>query len=225
MGDELHKDVALEMSIVDDKREISLLMSEKESLEQSIERLVAIKNTVEKYGVCRATMETVDPNSELVNLGLVPSYENLSVTPVKDGNATLILEGVVEAILAVEKSIEIINTKLSDKISTMPEFYQDELKKAAEKDDDEGGKYGDVEYADEKNKKYPIDTEKHVRAAWSYICMKRNAAKYTEDELKTIKSRIKKAAKKFGIEINEDGKLELSQEGLLSNSLSSDSCN
>ena len=30
-------------------------------------------------------------------------------------------------------------------------------------------KYGDVQFADPTNKKYPIDTEEHVRAAWSYI--------------------------------------------------------
>ncbi len=29
--------------------------------------------------------------------------------------------------------------------------------------------YGDVEFADPTNEKYPIDTTEHVRAAWSYI--------------------------------------------------------
>jgi hypothetical protein len=65
-------------------------------------------------------------------------------------------------------------------------------------------KYGDVTFADPVNKKYPIDTEDHVRAAWSYINHKDNAAKYDADEVKTIKNRIKKAAKKFDIEIEED---------------------
>jgi hypothetical protein len=65
-------------------------------------------------------------------------------------------------------------------------------------------KYGDVEFADPVNNKYPIDTEEHVRAAWSYINHKDNAAKYDADEVRTIKSRIKKAAKKFDIEISDD---------------------
>lgn len=65
-------------------------------------------------------------------------------------------------------------------------------------------KYGDVTYADPTNKKYPIDTEEHVRAAWSYINHKDNAAKYDADEVTTIKNRIKKAAKKFDIEISAD---------------------
>lgn len=65
-------------------------------------------------------------------------------------------------------------------------------------------KYGDVEFADTVNNKYPIDTEEHVRAAWSYINHADNAAKYDADEVKTIKNRIKRAAKKLGVEIESD---------------------
>jgi hypothetical protein len=65
-------------------------------------------------------------------------------------------------------------------------------------------KYGDVEFADPVNNKYPIDDEKHIRAAWSYINHEDNAAKYDKDEVDTIKDRIKRAAKKHGIEISED---------------------
>jgi hypothetical protein len=60
--------------------------------------------------------------------------------------------------------------------------------------------YGDVEFADPVNNKYPIDTPEHVRAAWSYINHQDNAAKYDADEVKTIKSKIKAAAKKQGVE-------------------------
>ena len=56
-------------------------------------------------------------------------------------------------------------------------------------------KYGDVEFADLTNNKYPIDTPEHVRAAWNYINHKDNAAKYDADEVELIKNRIKKAAK------------------------------
>ena len=65
-------------------------------------------------------------------------------------------------------------------------------------------KYGDVEFADPVNKKYPINTPQHVRAAWSYIHHKDNAAKYDADEVVLIKNRIKQAAKKVGVEISED---------------------
>lgn len=64
--------------------------------------------------------------------------------------------------------------------------------------------YGDVDFADPTNKKYPIDTAEHVRAAWSYINHKDNAAKYEKGEVETIKGRIKKAAKKHGVEIADD---------------------
>ena len=64
--------------------------------------------------------------------------------------------------------------------------------------------YGDVAFADPVNNKYPIDTAEHVRAAWSYINHTDNASKYGKDEVKTIKGRIKRAAKKHGVEISED---------------------
>ena len=78
------------------------------------------------------------------------------------------------------------------------------------------GDYGDVDYADpgyqDDNKpRYPIDTKEHVKAAWSYINQSGNASKYTASQLSSIKSKIKAAAKKFGIDISENsaGPLDL----------------
>lgn len=51
-------------------------------------------------------------------------------------------------------------------------------------------KYGDVKFADEKNKKYPIDTPEHIRAAWNYINKPKNAAKYDAADVKAIKAKI-----------------------------------
>jgi len=65
-------------------------------------------------------------------------------------------------------------------------------------------KYGDVKFADPTNSKYPIDTKEHAKAAWSYINKSKNAAKYSASDLKGIKSRIKTACKKFGVEISAD---------------------
>ena len=62
--------------------------------------------------------------------------------------------------------------------------------------------YGDVKFADPVNNKYPIDTPKHIRAAWSYINHKDNAAKYDKGEAAKIKRHIKAAAKKAGVEIS-----------------------
>lgn len=69
--------------------------------------------------------------------------------------------------------------------------------------------YGNVAYADpgyrkDGKKRYPVDTEEHVRAAWSYINQKRNGAMYSAEQLSRIKARIKRAAKKFGITIGAD---------------------
>lgn len=66
--------------------------------------------------------------------------------------------------------------------------------------------YGDVAYADpgyqkDGKKRYPIDTEEHVRAAWSYINQADNASLYSPEHLKTVKAHIEFAAKKFNIEI------------------------
>ena len=55
--------------------------------------------------------------------------------------------------------------------------------------------YGDVKYADEKNKKYPIDTEAHIRAAYNYISQAKNAAKYSTSEVAAIKRKIVSAWK------------------------------
>src|ERR1700747_835999 len=67
------------------------------------------------------------------------------------------------------------------------------------------GKYGDVRFADEKNKKYPIDTEAHVRAALSYWGVSKNRAKYSSEYQKTIGGKIRAAAKKLGIGTSDDG--------------------
>jgi hypothetical protein len=64
--------------------------------------------------------------------------------------------------------------------------------------------HGDVEFADPINNKYPLENAGHVRSAWSYINQDRNADKYDKDEVRLIKDRIVKAAKKFDVEIDPD---------------------
>ncbi len=76
----------------------------------------------------------------------------------------------------------------------------------ADKKDDKKKKepYGEVEYADDglradKKKRYPIDTEEHVRAAASYFGMEKNRSKYSSEDQKKIDAKINAAKKKFGI--------------------------
>lgn len=60
--------------------------------------------------------------------------------------------------------------------------------------------YGDTRYADpgyqsDKKKRYPIDTEEHIRAAWNYIHKHRDEDKYSPEHRKAIESRILRAWK------------------------------
>jgi hypothetical protein len=79
-------------------------------------------------------------------------------------------------------------------VETCPECGIDieaEITKREDVNPKEGeNKYGDVKFADEKNKKYPIDTEAHIRAAWNYINKAKNAAKYSSEEVAAIKRKI-----------------------------------
>jgi hypothetical protein len=66
----------------------------------------------------------------------------------------------------------------------------------------------DVQYADpgyqaDKRKRYPLDTEKRVKAAWSYINKDENAAKYKKTQLNKVRGAIKAAMKKLGIKATE----------------------
>lgn len=75
---------------------------------------------------------------------------------------------------------------------------EDEISKAG---DGAEKPYGDVTYADpgyqkDGKKRYPVDTAKHIKAAWSYIGQEKNAAKYKPAEVKKIKSKIASAWKK-----------------------------
>lgn len=71
----------------------------------------------------------------------------------------------------------------------------------------EGTDYADPGYQSDKKKRYPLTSAKRVRAAWGFINQKANADKYTSTQVKRIKGKIKKAAKKFGIDIAQETEL------------------
>lgn len=66
-----------------------------------------------------------------------------------------------------------------------------------------GTHYADPGLQPDGKKRYPLDSEKECRAAWSYISMPRNAAKYSPEDLAKVKSAILTAGKKFGIQFAE----------------------
>jgi phage head maturation protease len=50
--------------------------------------------------------------------------------------------------------------------------------------------YADPGYQADGRKRYPIDTDEHIRAAWAYIHQPGNARRYTEGQLARIEARI-----------------------------------
>ena len=62
-------------------------------------------------------------------------------------------------------------------------------------------KYGDTTFGDPVNKKYPIDSPGRIKAAWAYVHQPSNAEKYTAAELRTIKARIRRAARARAVEL------------------------
>jgi len=67
-----------------------------------------------------------------------------------------------------------------------------------------GSKFADPGYQKDGRKRYALDNEKEVRAAWSYINQAKNAAKYDPADLARVKARIKRAMNKLGITIGAD---------------------
>ena len=63
--------------------------------------------------------------------------------------------------------------------------------------DDEDGRFADPGYQPDGKKRYKLNTEKQVRAAWSYIHMPKNRKFYTKEQLKHIEDAIIKAWKEM----------------------------
>jgi len=63
---------------------------------------------------------------------------------------------------------------------------------ADRRDDDQGGgvAYADPGYRPDGRQRYPIDNERHIRAAWAYIHQAHNAGRYTPAQLQHVKARI-----------------------------------
>jgi hypothetical protein len=82
----------------------------------------------------------------------------------------------------------------------------------------ESAPYGDVPYADDglqddHVKRYPVDTGAHAKAAWSFINMAANAAKYSAADLATVKGKILTALHHFDVEVT--GEHALPRDGLV----------
>jgi Caudovirus prohead serine protease len=86
--------------------------------------------------------------------------------------------------------------------------FRDEFPATLEVDEATGKPYGNVMYADpgyQKDgvKRYPLDTDAHIRAAWSYINQAKNASKYSSSDLAKIKAKIRAAMKRIGADVSD----------------------
>jgi len=133
--------------------------------------------------------------AQIESANFVESYEG--------GMSHVFFESVEEAEIAElfnEETPEEENTRL------IKEAVNEAVNSVLDKGNNisEDVKYADPGYQSDNQKRYPIDTAKHVRAAWAYINVESNASKYTSAQLGRVKSRIKSAAKKFGINVTEE---------------------
>ncbi len=87
--------------------------------------------------------------------------------------------------------------KIVKNVATRPDVSAATKKRAIKK-------YGNVEFADPKNDKYPLNSYNHVRAAIAYFGMPKNKVKYSESDRKAIASKIYAAAKGFGINVSDE---------------------
>jgi hypothetical protein len=70
------------------------------------------------------------------------------------------------------------------------EDVENVVKAAAEDEDEEEDEESRKDFADPKNKKYPLATEKEIRAAWDYIHVKKDGDEYSPEERKAIEAKI-----------------------------------
>lgn len=64
-------------------------------------------------------------------------------------------------------------------------------------------RYADPGYQPDGLKRYALDTTDQVRAAWSYINQRGNAAKYSAEDLKKVRANIARAAGEMGVVLSE----------------------
>lgn len=132
----------------------------------------------------------------------VAILEKETPTPLREPTDSEVLAKAAQMAYDEEK-LDLLKTSEDDpKRATFVKLARLELRKIAAREDVSGAdkkraksEYGTSDFADEKNKKYPIDTPEHIRAAWNYINKNANAAKYGPDEVKTIKAKIVSAWK------------------------------
>jgi phage head maturation protease len=175
-------------------------------MHQPIAAGVALEASVDADGITNFGAHIVDPGSvKKVQTGVLKGF-SLGGKVTKRSKTD---KSVVEGITLTEISLVDRPANPDARITLAKADKSGALQivdKVAERSDtsaSEGeGKYGDVTFADPTNKKYPIDTVEHIRAAWNYINKPKNSGKYSAKDASAIKRRIIAAWK---AKIDKDG--------------------
>lgn len=136
--------------------------------------------------------------------GSLPKDDPSDLSKCYDPNTDSFGQGCIDAVM--NKYMASIRAEIG---TTVKSVLADVIEESKRKDVSDADKkhaekeYGDVKFADEANKKYPIDTKEHAQAALSYWGMPKNREKYSPEDQKKIGGRIRSAAKKFGIEVTD----------------------
>lgn len=105
--------------------------------------------------------------------------------------------GLVETNATLTRAVDAQNTALAGvlrAVSTKPAGRQ-ATGEAGEGGEDDPAEYADPGYQPDKKPRYPLSTEKEIRAAWSYIHEGRDEDKYTARQVREIEGRIVEAWK------------------------------
>jgi hypothetical protein len=159
------------------------------------------------------------PLGDIINSELVMIYHAIYAAAALISGAHGGLPGIPE-----EDKNELRNT-ITDIYQVMSEEFNDQSVRAPwDRPENEGERfamakdpkepYGDVAYADpgyqsDGKKRYPLDSEEHCRAAWSYINQPDNADEYTPKQLKLVRGRIIAALKKYGVDVSEEAEMSM----------------
>ena len=191
-------------------------------------RAISVKNTVKKafslaeqecsIGACEVFLDGIVMRGLAGDVaGFVPFMAAAGSTI----SADEITKAVAEVITTkeVRVSLESVTQALGDKpaetdgiaalYAAVGGIHADETEKAVDGNTAprKGYPKKQGDYADKDQYKYPIETESHVKAALSYFGNPDNRKMYSEDKQREIARRILSAAKRFGIDIDEQSEV------------------
>src|SRR5574341_1955871 len=192
------------------EEDLALEMASKARAAKAIEQMAGAAKQYESYPEPLKTRYAIEDCYDVSQAARVLADVSFLVEGEAEENDDL------KSLFGIMRSlVEFISGEIDDleEATLMPDEYKawkkfiGEFKAIGEREDvsaaDRKRAAGEAEqFTDEKNKKYKLDNEEQIRAAWNYIHQERNAGKYSADEVATIKRKIVAAWKD---KIDKDG--------------------